>query len=253
MARVLILSGAGISAESGISTFRDSGGLWDEYEVKDVCNYDSLQKNEALTIEFYDKRRAELETKEPNYAHKIIAKLKQEYQDDIAVITQNVDNLFEKAGLKSDEIIHLHGFMTEVRCQNSECNLIFDIGYKKQEDAFNGKCPTCSSKLRPNIVFFGEAAPLYDKLYYELNDCELFVIIGTSGNVINTDALIQYVEKSILNNLEPSDAIFDELYSKVLYMPATQAIDEIAMDISELLNSNLDENKDWWIESMLKS
>ena len=254
MARVLILSGAGISAESGISTFRDSGGFWDEYEVKDVCNYDSLEKNEALTIEFYDKRRAELETKEPNHAHRVISKLKKSYKDDIAVITQNVDNLFEKAGLESEDLIHLHGFMTEVRCQNRECNLTFDIAYKKQEDAFNGKCPTCSSKLRPNIVFFGEAAPLYDRLYKELDDCELFVVIGTSGNVINTDALVSYVKKSILNNLEPSDAIFDELYSKVLYLPATQAIDEIANDIRELLRSeaNLNEDKDWWAESMLK-
>ncbi len=254
MARVLILSGAGISAESGINTFRDSGGLWDEYNVKDICNYDSLEKNEALTIEFYDKRRAELIDKKPNHAHKIVAKLKQKYKEDIAVITQNVDNLFEKSGLQSDEVVHLHGFMTEVRCQNPQCNLTFDIGYKKQEEAFNGKCPTCSAKLRPNIVFFGEAAPLYDRLYKELENCELFVIIGTSGNVINTDSLVGYVEQSILNNLEPSEAIFDKLYSKVIYQPATKAIDEIATDINELLSSksSLKKNKDWWIESMLK-
>ena len=245
MARVVILSGAGISAESGINTFRDTGGLWDEYNVKDICNYDSLEKNETLTIEFYDKRRAELIDKKSNYAHKTIAKLKKRYKEDIAVITQNVDNLFEKAGLESDEVVHLHGFMTEVRCQNNQCNLTFDIGYKKQEDAYNGKCPTCNSKLRPNIVFFGEAAPLYDTLYKELNNCELFIVIGTSGNVINTDALVGYIKKSILNNLEASEAIFDELYSKVLYQPATQAIDEIATDINELFNSksNLNEDK----------
>lgn len=245
MARVVILSGAGISAESGISTFRDAGGLWDEYNVKDVCNYDSLDKNEDLTIEFYDKRRAELATKEPNHAHKTIAKLKDKYKEDIAVITQNVDNLFEKAGLLRDDVIHLHGFLTEVRCRNTQCNLTFDIGYKKQEEAFNGKCPTCSSKLRPNIVFFGEEAPLYDTLYKELNNCELLVIIGTSGTVINTDFLVGYVKRSILNNLEPSESIFDELYSKVMYQPATKAINEIATDIDNLLNTKQDtENKD---------
>ena len=253
MARVIILSGAGISAESGISTFRDGSGLWEEYDVEVVCNYDSLEKNEELTVEFYDKRRSELESKEPNHAHKVIAKLKEKYGDDLAVITQNVDNLFEKAGMPHEDVIHLHGFMTELRCQNINCNLTFDVGYKKQQDSFNGKCPTCSSKLRPNIVFFGEAAPLYDKLNQELNDCEMMVIIGTSGNVINTDALVGYVEKSILNNLEPSAAIFDELYSKVLYKPATLAIDEIARDIKELLNDTPKDNKDSWVNNMLES
>ncbi|SMP87901.1 NAD-dependent deacetylase [Epsilonproteobacteria bacterium SCGC AD-308-P11] len=236
MARVIILSGAGISAESGISTFRENDGLWEEYDVAVVCNYDSLQNNEKLTVEFYDKRRAELKDKKPNHAHKVIAKLKEKYKDDIAVITQNVDNLFEKAGISHTDLIHLHGFMTEVRCQNEQCNLIFDIGYKNQKDAFNGKCPTCSAKLRPNIVFFGESAPKYAELYKELNDCELFVVIGTSGYVINTDSLVVYAESSILNNLEPSEAIYDALYSKVLYKPATRAIDEIAEDIQKFLN-----------------
>ena len=236
MAKVVVLSGAGISAESGISTFRDSGGLWDEYNVAEVCNYDSLQKNEALTIEFYDKRRAELETKEPNHAHRVLSELKKRYKDDISIITQNVDNLFEKAGLTIDEVVHLHGFMSEVRCQNKACNLTFDIGYKKQEDAFNGKCPTCGTKLRPNIVFFGEEASLYERLYRELEGCELFIVIGTSGNVVDTDALLPYVKKSILNNLEPSEAIDDTLYSKVLYLPATKAINEIAEDITEVFS-----------------
>lgn len=236
MARVIILSGAGISAESGISTFRESNGLWENYDVGVVCNYDSLQNNERLTIEFYDKRRAELKNKEPNHAHKVVAKLKEKYKDNIAVITQNVDDLFEKAGIPHNDVIHLHGFMTEVRCQNEKCNLVFDIGYKNQENAFNGKCPNCSAKLRPNIVFFGEAAPKYAELYKELDKCELFVVIGTSGNVINTDTLVADVKSSILNNLEPSEAIFDALYSKILYKPATEAIDEIAEDIHELLS-----------------
>ena len=253
MARVLILSGAGISAESGISTFRDSGGLWDEYDVSVICQADSLDKNEALTVEFYNKRRAELESKEPNHAHKVVAQLKEKYKDDIAVITQNVDNLFEKAGMPHEDVIHLHGFMTEVRCRNSECNLTFDIGYKNQENAFNSKCPTCHTKLRPNIVFFGEAAPMYEKLYHELNDCELFVVIGTSGNVVNTDSLTNYVKRSILNNLEPSDAIFDELYTKVLYQKATLAIDEIAEDIDELMkHPQEDESDEWWNNKMLE-
>ena len=237
MAKVVILSGAGISAESGISTFRDSGGLWEEYDVSVVCNYDSLEKNEALTIEFYDKRRAELETKEPNYAHKLVAALKEKYPDDIAVITQNVDNLFEKAGLNHEDVIHLHGFMTEVRCQNIECSLIFDIAYKSQYEFHNGTCPTCGSKLRPNIVFFGEQAPKYAELDRHIQDCELFIVIGTSGNVIGVNTIAQYVDRSILNNYEPSPAIEDAFFSKVLYKKATDAIDEIAEEIESLLES----------------
>ncbi len=250
MARVVILSGAGISAESGISTFRDSGGLWDEYDVSVICQADSLEKNEDLTIEFYDKRRAELEDKEPNHAHRVVAQIKEKYGENVAVITQNVDNLFEKAGLDREDVIHLHGYMREVRCRNSACNMTYDIAYANQEDFHDGMCPACSSSLRPNIVFFGEAAPEYARLNEEINDCELLVVIGTSGNVINTDVLTQYVKKAILNNLEPSDAINDRLYAKVLYESATTAIDEIASDIEELMSydQDMDDSTEWWVK-----
>lgn len=233
MAKVLILSGAGISAESGISTFRDSGGLWDEYDVSVICNYDSMQKHEELTIEFYDKRRAELESKEPNHAHRVIADLKKRYKDDIAVITQNVDDLFEKAGLKKDDIIHLHGFLPQLRCQNEDCRKIYEIGYKKQSELNGGRCLTCQTKLRPDIVFFGEAAPMYEKLNLHVRDCGLFIVIGTSGNVIGVNTIAHFTDRSILNNYEPSDAINDSFFSKVLYKKATEAIDEIAQDIEE--------------------
>ena len=235
MAKVLVLSGAGISAESGISTFRESDGLWEEYDVKDICTVGCLVTNRDETIEFYDKRRLDLEDKEPNHAHKVLASLKQKYPNDISIITQNVDNLFEKAGLKASELIHLHGFLTEVECE--DCALVYDIGIREVQEFNDGKCPECGSDaIRPFIVMFGEAAPKYAELNREINDCELIVIIGTSGNVINTDALVGYVDRSILNNLEPSNAIYDELYSKVLYKEATLAIDEIAEEIEEFLN-----------------
>lgn len=237
MAKVVILSGAGISAESGISTFRDSDGLWDNYDVSVICNYDSLDKHESETIEFYDKRRLELEDKEPNRAHKVITSLKKQFPDDIAVITQNIDDLFEKAGLKSDEIIHLHGFTTELRCRDYYCDTIIDIGYTKQNDHNNGICPTCGGKLRPNIVFFGEQAPMYEKLNEEFQDCEMFVVIGTSGNVIGVNTMAGFSDISILNNLEPSQAIDDNLFTKVIYDKATDAIDIIADEIEEFLNS----------------
>ena len=109
MAKVIIFSGAGISAESGISTFRDSGGLWNEYKIEDICSAGCMQKNRDKTIEFYDKRRVELEDKQPNKAHRKIKKLKDKYPNDIAIITQNVDNLFEKAGCR--DVLHLHGIL----------------------------------------------------------------------------------------------------------------------------------------------
>ncbi|WP_455756225.1 SIR2 family NAD-dependent protein deacylase [Sulfurimonas sp.] len=233
MAKIVILSGAGLSAESGLSTFRDSGGLWDQYDISVVCNYDSMQKNEELTIEFYDKRRAELEFKEPNYAHKVIVELKKEYGSDIAVITQNVDNLFEKAGMNSEDVIHLHGFLPELRCQ--DCERVYTVGYKKQNEFGDGLCPECSAKLRPNIVFFGEPAPKYELLSEHISDCELFIVIGTSGEVIGVNSIAQFTDRSILNNLEPSGAIEDSLFTKVFYTKATDAIDEIANEIDEFL------------------
>ena len=236
MAKVVILSGAGISAESGISTFRESDGLWENYDVKTICNYDSLDKHEYETIRFYDQRRSELENKQPNLAHKIIASLKKEFPQDIAVITQNIDDLFEKAGLDNNEIIHLHGFLKNLRCRNFSCNYTYNIGYKEQAQSDIQICPRCGDKLRPDIVFFGEQAPMYEELNIHLQDCEFFVVIGTSGNVIGVNTIANFVEHSILNNLEPSPAIEDSLFTKVIYDKATNAINEIENDIVEFLS-----------------
>ena len=240
MAKIVILSGAGLSAQSGIDTFRDSGGLWDEYDPKKVAHKGALENNRTQTLEFYDKRRAELETKEPNYAHEVLADLKNRYKDDIAIITQNVDDLFEKAGLEKDkEVIHLHGFMTDVRCE--KCGFTYDIGYKAiGYDRFDGKCPNCGGKkIRPHIVMFGEQAPNYQILNDELKDCELFVVIGTSGNVLDVESIAKNIKRSILNNLENSDAIDDSVFSKVFYKKATEAIDEIKEEIETYLQKEV--------------
>ncbi|MDX1809191.1 MAG: Sir2 family NAD-dependent protein deacetylase [Sulfurospirillaceae bacterium] len=235
MAKVIILSGAGVSAESGISTFRDSGGLWEQYRVEDICTVGCLVTNRKQTLEFYDKRRADLIDKEPNHAHKTIAKLKEKYKDDIAIITQNVDDLFEKAGIVHHDVLHLHGFLTNLECER--CGELYEVGYQKTAESYDGRCPRCESeKVRPHIVMFGEAAPNYQVMYQEFDDCEMFVVIGTSGYVIHTDMFLNPdIKISILNNLEPSIAIDDTLYTKVLYKPASQAIDEIARDVEEFL------------------
>jgi NAD-dependent deacetylase len=232
MAKIVILSGAGISAESGISTFRGSGGLWEKYKIEEICSAGCLEYNRDKTIEFYDRRREELQNIKPNHAHKMIATLTHKYPKLIANVTQNVDNLFEKAGCK--DTIHLHGFLQNLRC--SKCKHTEVIGYAKQNK--DKTCPKCNSLLRPDIVFFGESVPKYIELYNSFDDCEFFIVIGTSGNVINTDFFINYkMKKTILNILEPSLAINDKLYSKVLYKPATEAINEIVEEIEKYLIS----------------
>ena len=236
MSKIVILTGAGISAESGIKTFRDNNGLWNNYEVDKVCKVGCLENNRDETIKFYDERRMELKDKTPNKAHKILANLKKIYKDDISIITQNVDDLFEKAGLNSDEIIHLHGFLKEVECE--KCGLVYDIGYKSQNEAFNGKCPSCfSDKIRPNIVMFGEKSPKYKTLYKELEEAEILVVIGTSGVVlhINEIAKLKNLKIKILNNLEKSESIDESVFDYVFYEKATTAITKIEEKIKQFL------------------
>jgi len=240
MAKVVILSGAGLSAESHIDTFRDSGGLWEAYDVKKVAHKGALENNRAQTLEFYDKRRTQLKDKKPNKAHKVLAQLKKSYKDDIAIITQNVDDLFEKAGLIKDaEVTHLHGFLTDVRCE--KCSFVYDIRYDAiGQDRFDGKCPTCrAKKIRPDIVMFGENAPNYDVLNRELKDCKLLVVIGTSGNVIDVSSIAKNIDSSILNNLESNEAIDASLFSNVLYKKVTEAIDEIKEEVESYLQKEV--------------
>ena len=142
--------------------------------------------------------------------------------------------MFEKANCK--DVLHLHGFLQELRCVN--CNNIVNIGYEEQIKKHE-TCPKCSGFLRPNIVFFAEDAPKYINMYNEFYDCEVLVVIGTSGAVINTDRLLtSKIKFSILNNLERSVFLNDSLYSKVLYKKASLAIDEIQRDIEEYLGKN---------------
>lgn len=228
--KIIILSGAGISRPSGISTFRDSDGLWENHKIEDICSAGCLDTNYEQTINFYNKRRVDISDKEPNIAHLTIAKLKDKYPDMIEVITQNVDDLFEKA--KCKDVLHLHGFLPEIKCMN--CNDIINIQYKLQDDT-NIKCKKCDGKMRPNIVFFGEMAPKYEDMHKKLEDCALLVVIGTSGNVIDVSSLTNYAHEAILNNYEPSDAIYDECFEKVYYECATTAIKKIEEDIEDFI------------------
>lgn len=231
MAKVVIFSGAGISAESGLSTFRDADGLWEKYRIDEICTAGCLNWNRENTLTFYDARREQLDSVMPNAAHYAIAKLQEKYSKDIAIITQNVDDLFERAGCK--DILHLHGFLPRLRCE--ECGATHLIGYTKQERELS--CQNCGGSFRPDIVFFGEAAPMYEHLYDAMQDCEFLAIIGSSGNVIAMDHFARHVKISILNNLEKSDAINERVYTKVLYKKATEAIDEIVVDVERFLKT----------------
>ena len=180
MKKVVILSGAGISAESGISTFRKSGGLWEQYDVMDVASAPGWKKNPALVLDFYNQRRAQLANVEPNQAHFDIAALENNY--DVVVITQNVDNLHEKAG--SSKVIHLHGELTKVR---PEDNYTEEDGYdesKVKDVGFSsvgvGDVDERGVQYRPHIVFFGEAVPKLKDALRELVEADFMIIVGTS-------------------------------------------------------------------------
>jgi NAD-dependent deacetylase len=230
--KIIILTGAGISKPSGISTFRDSNGLWEKHKIEDICSAGCLDTNYEATINFYDQRRVDIKDKEPNIAHKTIAKLKNKYPNQIEVITQNVDDLFEKANCK--DILHLHGYLPHIKCMS--CEDIQSIGYKQQKDSFT-KCKKCGGKLRPDIVFFGEMAPNYEKMYKLLEKCGLLVVIGTSGYVIDVSFLTQYADFAILNNFEASEAIIEECFHKVYYECATTAIEKIEQDIENFISN----------------
>ncbi|WP_320034401.1 Sir2 family NAD-dependent protein deacetylase [Halarcobacter sp.] len=230
--KIVIFSGAGLSASSGISTFRDKDGLWEEHDINEICSAGCLDWNYENTISFYNKRREDIKDKFPNNAHKMISRLKAKYPNKIEVITQNVDDLLEKADCK--DVLHLHGFLQELRCMN--CDDIINIKYEAQ-DRSNSICTKCGSKMRPNIVFFGEAAPKYQSMYKILNNCYLLVVIGTSGNVIDVNYLSQYANKAILNNLEPSSMIYEECFDKIYYEDANTAYKKIEEDIEEYINN----------------
>jgi len=233
MKKVMIFSGAGLSAESGISTFRDSGGLWDNYDINKICTAGCLDWNYEETIHFYNLRRKDIEDKKPNYAHKKIAEIKSKYPKLIDVVTQNVDDLLERANCK--DILHLHGFLREIKCM--KCGKIKDIEYKEQKGQLL-KCDKCKSKMRPNVVFFNEPAPKYNDLNDKLSNCGLFIVIGTSGNVIDVSYFSKYIDYSILNNLDKSNAINERVFDKIYYKKATEAIDDISNHIENYISTN---------------
>ena len=184
--KLVVLSGAGISAESGIQTFRDSDGFWEGHNVMDVATPEGYRKNPALVLDFYNKRRQQLLTVEPNQAHFILAELENDF--DVHIITQNVDDLHERAG--SSNVLHLHGELLKVRSTRNH-NYILEwktdlLDSDKDDDGFN---------LRPHIVWFGEEVPALEEAVQLTTEANLFLVIGTSLQVYPAAGLVDFVPK----------------------------------------------------------
>ena len=173
--KIVVLTGAGISAESGIPTFRDSGGLWENEPVEIVATPEGFAKHPERVADFYNKRRQDALRCEPNAAHYALVKLEAKFGDNFLLITQNVDDLHQRAGSK--RIIPMHGELLKVRCLGT-AEHVLECRENQPE-----KCPICGAKMRPHIVWFGEVPFEMDRIYSELMNCDLFAYIGTSGAV----------------------------------------------------------------------
>ncbi|MBQ7812850.1 MAG: NAD-dependent deacylase [Bacteroidales bacterium] len=204
--KITVLTGAGVSAESGISTFRDSDGLWENHNVEDVASIEGWYRNPSLVLDFYNARRVQLGTVRPNAAHVAIAELEKDY--DVTVVTQNVDNLHERAG--STRVIHLHGELTKVRPENS-CNAsdgfseqtVFDIGY---DEIHLGDLAPNGGQLRPHIVWFGEAVPKIDAAIDAVEAADILLIVGTSLQVYPAAGLYRYAKMDVpIYIIDPKD------------------------------------------------
>ncbi|MDR2148019.1 MAG: NAD-dependent deacylase [Tannerella sp.] len=197
MKQIVFLTGAGMSAESGIKTFRDSDGLWENYDVQKVASIDGWYADPRLVQEFYNARRAQLATVEPNEGHKIIASLEKDFN--VSVVTQNIDNLHERAG--SSHIIHLHGELTKA-C-NEDKTQVIEIGYR----AINhGEKAADGSRLRPFIVWFGEMVPMIEKAAKAVASADVVVIVGTSMQVYPAAGLVSYARPSVpIFLIDPND------------------------------------------------
>jgi len=203
MKKIVVLTGAGISAESGIKTFRETGGLWEEHDVMEVASPQGWKKNPTLVLNFYNDRRRQLQSVQPNAAHQALAELETQY--DVVVITQNVDDLHERGG--STRIIHLHGQLNKMRSVMDD-TVIYDcpgdISWgDKAEDGF---------QLRPHIVWFGEMVPMLEKAAFEISDADTVLVIGSSMQVYPAAGLVEYAPKGIpIYYIDPHPSINYEL------------------------------------------
>ncbi len=201
--KLVVLTGAGISAESGLKTFRDSDGLWEGYNVGEVATFDGWKRNPELVLKFYNERRKAVRAAQPNAAHKALVELENKY--DLTIVTQNIDNLHERAG--SSKIVHLHGEILKSQSTLDE-SLVYDI--EGWELKLGDKCPK-GSQLRPHVVWFGESVPKMDQAIELARAAEILIIIGTSLVVYPAASLIDFVPRRAKKYLvDPSDLQISE-------------------------------------------
>lgn len=192
MKKIVFLTGAGMSAESGISTFRDSGGLWEQYPVEKVASIEGYWEDRQLVLQFYNERRNQLPSVQPNKGHVLVAQMEKNY--DVTVVTQNVDNLHERAG--STHIVHLHGELMKATSERNPNDPNCIITLKEGEEIHLGDKAKDGSQLRPFIVWFGESVPEIETAVYEVMKADILVIIGTSLNVYPAAGLINYANEN---------------------------------------------------------
>ena len=221
---IVILTGAGISAESGIKTFRDHNGLWENHSIEQVATPQGFMQNPSLVYRFYNERRKQLLSKEvqPNAAHSSVAKLETKYKEKLLLVTQNVDNLHERAG--SQFLLHMHGELLKMRCQLS--GQVFNI-----ESDFNEKTPCLcchtTANLRPHIVWFGEMPMYMREIYQALEECDLFLSIGTSGNVYPAAGFAEIAKhngKSFNVEFNQESTAISKHFDKQILGPATETV-----------------------------
>lgn len=221
MKKFTVLSGSGVSAESGLRTFRDYNGLWENYNVRDVADIEGWYRNKKLMLDFYNERRRQLEHCEPNKAHKLIAQLERYFE--VTVVTQNVDNLHERAG--STNVIHLHGELTKIRPEDQEDRGVVDIGYR---DVNLGETDSRGVQMRPHIVWFGEAVPMLEKAARAVQEADIMLIIGTSLQVYPAAGLYRYFSYGKpLFLIDPNHMDLDISGLRQIQAPATKGMEEL--------------------------
>ncbi|UAB78186.1 NAD-dependent deacylase [Erythrobacter sp. SCSIO 43205] len=221
---IVILTGAGISAESGIDTFRSAGGLWEQHRVEDVATPEGFARNPDLVLGFYDARREALSTVEPNPAHTALARLEREFSGNLLLVTQNVDDLHERGG--SSQVLHMHGELKSALCNSCEVRSPWDAPMSAK-DGQRPPCPVCQAPtLRPDVVWFGEMPYQMERIYAALSVCDLFVSIGTSGAVYPAAGFVQEARghgaQTLELNLEPSEG--SHFFSQARYGKAGELV-----------------------------
>ncbi len=232
--RIVVFTGAGMSADSGISTFRDADGLWANYRIEDVCTPQALTRNRELVIEFYNIRRKELLEKAPNDGHLALVDLERDY--DVEIVTQNVDDLHERAG--STKILHLHGELRKLRSSHNEQATIELDGWEQKMDTRHAD----GSLLRPYIVFFGEAVPMFEEAIPIAQRADILLVIGTSLNVYPAASLLQYVRADVpIYVVDPADLPLSQFGNRVTHIQKRAS--EGVREVLEILASRQTCNK----------